>query len=401
MSAGRPELDLGQHGKVTVKKQDDGRWKATTRYRHPLTGKTSVVTRTGATFSKANVALQNALAEKAGPAGKAADLTVAELMALYIPKMTQAVQTQSRYRSTIRNAIIPAIGNIRLRELSKSKVVSFIKGVPTASEQKTSRAVLRGALELALELDAVPENYAAYTGLRIADPNRKETRALSIEGVEAVLDLITTHGATKRTYGPQTRKKHIDLGELFLIQLAAGGIRPGEAAAILVDDMDFEKGTVFVRRTIIYREPVKNKEGKIVVPGGYEIQDHTKAADRVIVRLPKYALDILRRRSEDPGESGLLFHTLHKDGQRGGPLNLNNTRFTMRQALKGTPYEGWTSLHTARRTLGTLATRDPLHGITVAQKILRHRSVGTTISSYVEPDINAPDVRNITERFSR
>lgn len=114
------------------------------RYRDLRTGKTRQVTATGTTEAAAKRALRAKLAKKRETDATGAitgETTVAELAAAWHSGLTQpafAIQTVSRYRHTRTHTIVPAIGGLRPRELTRGKIVTLIstKAATSPSEAK-------------------------------------------------------------------------------------------------------------------------------------------------------------------------------------------------------------------------------------------------------------------------
>jgi integrase len=307
----------------------------------------------------------------------------------------------SRYAQTAKHTIVPALGDLRLRELTVGRVTTLIKTVAKSSpsEARLARSVLKQMLELAVDADAIESNFAHRSGVVIKDPDRKPPRALSVESAERMFDLIRAD-RERATPGPKSTKAHDDLMDILLTQLGAGGLRISEAAAIQADDLFMEGGVHLLRvhQTVVYQPPTQQDPNtrKWLIPGRYFVQPHTKKGDIRIVTLPPFASALLERRALTPGNDGLLFHSSRSHG----PLNLNNLRRTLRSALSGSEFEGWASSHTMRRTIGTLVSDDPEMGIDTAMKVLAHKQAATTENSYRERADRTPDVTRITQQFS-
>jgi integrase len=402
---GRPALPLGTAGKINVREIKPGTWRATAWFRDAGTGDKRPITASGSTEAAAERSLKEKLALPESASSSSAvtsETTVAKLAELFLsaPGTELAVQTTSRYAQTVAHTIVPALGGIRMRELTIGKVTTFLKTVAASSpsEARMSRSVLKKILEIAVDNDAIKSNYAHRSGVVIKDPDRAKPRALTFESAQLMFDLIKID-RTKTRPGPKSTKAHDDLKDILLIQLGAGGLRISEAAAIQVDDIFIEDGITLLRvhQAVVYQPPSGKDQisGKWAIPGHYRVQQQTKKGDFRVVALPIFAAEILSRRSATPGKDGLVFHA----SRTSGPLNLNNLRRTLRDSVVGSEFEGWASTHTMRRTIGTLVSDDPSLGIDTAMKVLGHLQRATTERSYRERYNMTPDVTRITGQF--
>lgn len=395
-AAGRPSIGLGLSGKTSTREIKDGVFRASAWHRDGRTGVRRQMTATGTTAAEAERKLDSKLAVKSELAGAeklTPESTIEQLAAIYLERLREselAVQSKSRYAHTVTHTVLPGLKGVKMRELTTGSIVRLLNATKkkSAAEARTVRVVLTAMCGLAVEDDALKRNVAWKTGAKITGQAKRPTRALTLEDARVVFELIESDAAEDRP-GRKSRKSHDDLHDILLTQIGAGGLRVSEAAAIQAADIEWTTSppTLRVHQAVIYQPPVDGARGS------YTVQAYTKKKDIAIVPLAKYAVDILARRSHDPGSDGLLFHTAE-----GSPLNLNNLRRTLRGSLAGSGYE-WVSTHTMRRTVGTLAARDIQLGLAGASKVLRHRHQATTEKSYVEREQLAPDVTRLTAPF--
>ncbi len=129
-----------------------------------------------------------------------------------------------------------------------------------------------------------------------------------------------------------------DLEALFLLS-AGCGLRPGEAAAVTVDALDLEAGTVSV---------VQTRRAKGSRP--YIAPETKTAGSRRTVELPAVTLDALHRHLDKTGiTGGLLFAT-----PTGGPLWPSSDRAALRKACEAAEVPV-VSPNELRHTYATLA----------------------------------------------
>ena len=394
---GRPVIGLGSHGNISARELPNGKWRAIAWYRDPRSGARRQVTKTSSSESKATRQLMKTLSGIIVATSNNSikqTMTVAALAEMDLASFSRrghATQTSQRYGLTVTNTVVPRIGQLRLHELSTGTVTSLINAVAktSPSEAKIVRTVLKQMLGMAVDDLAIPQNWAAGTGVVIRDAKRVEPRALSLDELEEVFTLIKSD-RDKARMGPKSTKAHNDLLDILLTQLGAAGLRISEAAAIVASDLSTLDGitTLRVRHAVVYQAPMNGERGR------YFVQPHTKKRNIRVITLPAFAAALLARRAETASGAGLLFHAAD-----GGPLNLNNIRRTLRAALKGSQFSNWMSTHTMRRTVATMVSIEREFGSEAAMKVLGHRQLATLERSYFDRPELAPDVSELTQRF--
>jgi hypothetical protein len=123
----RPSLDLGTAGAVRVYPVPTGGYRAMTRYRD-WDGTVRLIERRGATKGAATRALTLAIRDRSR-AGSASDITPDTKVAVLAEQWFSEVSSGSLSPSTVevygdmlRRLIIPALGNLRVRELTVGSV---------------------------------------------------------------------------------------------------------------------------------------------------------------------------------------------------------------------------------------------------------------------------------------
>ncbi|HEY6794234.1 MAG TPA: site-specific integrase, partial [Kineosporiaceae bacterium] len=167
---GRPPLPLGTMGEIRCYPLGGGRYRATTNYRD-YDGVTRRVERTGASKAQARGRLKEACRDRGRTDAHAditPDTTVKAVAELWFEEIEHAVAAGDRspgtaqtYRDRLDNQIIPAIGALRLREVTVSRVDRLLKAVRTTNgvgTAKLTRTVLSGVLGLAARHDALTGN---------------------------------------------------------------------------------------------------------------------------------------------------------------------------------------------------------------------------------------------------
>lgn len=204
--------------------------------------------------------------------------------------------TYTRNESLIRNYIVPFIGSMRLSEFSP-KVIAVLYSTFQSNPKITSsilmniHKLLHSAFEQAVLWEYVPGNPFRKAKVPKALPN--EILMMTIDEIKILLQNCDNPMLT------------------IAIHLAfAGSLRKGEILALTWKDVDYEKGTVSVSKTlkrvrrdvvdalngkdILYQFPAVFDEGRTVT---VLKRPKTKSSIRTVY-LPDYVLDVLREWKE-------------------------------------------------------------------------------------------------------
>jgi integrase len=380
----RPAMPVGTWGKIRTEKLGPNRFCARARFRD-YDGKTRDVEATGPTGPAAVRALKVKLRDRTTPSdgeisrdtlvGTLGDRWIEEILA----EERLAAQTVHRYQTSLRTAILPALGNLRIRETSVGRLDRFLRAIaedrPAAA--KGAKVVLGQMFALAVRHGAIPANPVRDTG-RL----RRTVVALTVEHLQAVRTAIRDwQQPTPGKPGPRPTGDLADIVDLML----ATGARIGEILALRWDDLDLTaaRPTLTICGTIVF-----------VTGKGFFRQPWTKsdAGYRTVV-LPRFAVGILLARkvvaAGNPNDA--IFAS-----RRGTWLSPNNVRRQWRQARADTDL-GWVTPHTFRKTVATLIDREADTKSAAAQ--LGHASEEVTGTYYIEKPAVAPDVSEILEQL--
>jgi integrase len=180
-----------------------------------------------ATRAEARKALHKVL-EQLGPSGRAATITLGELVDEYL-EMHQAEQLTIAKLRWLLGKATAAFGDVRLAELSPKEVYAWRLTIPEGHRFEATQA-LRQVLNRAVAWGLIDYN-PAKRGVPNPVRRSKEKRPFeSWEQIEAVADRLSP------TYGP------------MVVFAAATGLRPSELFALEQRDIDRGLGVVYVRR---------------------------------------------------------------------------------------------------------------------------------------------------------
>jgi integrase len=368
----RPPLPIGSHGRITITVSTSGSHIARTSYRDQ-DGVTRLVERAGRTPTIARNKLLAAPQQRCGPNSRT-DLTAestfrraAELWLSTIEAATDAgdlsPNTAQLYGLQWRNHVKPALGALRLREVTTSRVDDFLQAVRSASgiaTAKTCRTVVSGVMGLAVRYGAASVNPTREAG-RLRASGQRSPRALTSEERARWLAAMEAGRRASRR----------DLPDLTRWMLATG-LRIGEALAVTWADVDLDAGTVEVDWKLV----------RITGEGLRRVR-RLKAGEGRTLLLPPFAVDMLRRRQ--PGSSP--YAPLFPD-RAGGWRDPSNTSRDFREARDAAGFS-WVTSHVFRKTCATILDEAGLSARAVADQ-LGHAKPSMTQDVYLGRKIANP-----------
>jgi integrase len=388
----RPQLPVGTWGKIRREEAGAGRFRARARFRD-YDGVTRDVEAWGDTGAAAERALRIKLRDRSAPSNDdiSPDMRIARLGELWLDEVIAegrvTPQTIDRYETSLRTAIRPALGNLRLREATVSRLDRFFKTIAAKHPAKArgAKVVLGQMLGMAVRHDALATN--PVRDIARLHKRRRAVKALNVE------DLHTVRAAIRQwqtpTAGKPGPRHNGDLADTVDLLLATGA-RISEVLALRWADLDlrwadldlsvprsrltFSGTLVFVKGRGLFRQPWTKSDA------GY----------RTVI-LPRFAVDMLLRRQLNApmNANDAIFPS-----RRGTWLSPNNVRRQWRAARKDTGLE-WVTPHTFRKTVATLIDREA--DTKAASEQLGHASQAITDTFYIEKAKEAPDVSEVLQ----
>lgn len=174
--------------------------------------------------------------------------------------------TLEQYRRMIRKYIKPQLGKIPAKDLNAARLQAHYHQLAEAGTGRRTievvHSVLHGSLKHAQRLGLVTQNWAAL--VEVPRPERREMLVWDENQVSAFL-----------ASNP---------GNVFYRLAFATGMRRGELIGLQWQDLDWQSGSLMVRRQVF--EP----EG-----GGWRFQEPKTARGRRVIRLGPGLIDALRR----------------------------------------------------------------------------------------------------------
>lgn len=350
------------HNEGSVYQRSDGLWVASVslgmvngkRKRKYIYGKTR------AEVNRKRIQLQND--HHRGVPIQTAGLTMAAFLERWLAtvKPTVRPKTFKSYQMIVNRHLVPAIGRIRVEKLTQQHIHELMTAKVQDGLSPRSvaniRNVLRAALNQAMKWDLVPRNVA-----KLVDPPKAEAYEATILSRAQATQLLETLRGDR-------------LEALYALSLSVG-LRQGEVLGLRWEDVDLEKGTVSVRRQLQ------------VIDGVQMLTEPKSKMSRRTIPLPSAVIDRLRAHRKHQLEEriraggrwqaqwGLVFTT-----PIGTPLDGSNLRKHFQDALEhaGLPPMRFHDMrHSAASMLAALGVHP-----SVAQRILGHANISTTLSVY-------------------
>jgi integrase len=273
-------------------------------------------------------------------------------------------RTFENYRLQVRQHIIPALGRMKLKNLSPAHVQGFYRSKLDAGLKPSTvryiHAVLHRALEQAVRFNLIPFNPAS----RVDPPKIRQDEITPLDAEQARTFLEVAKG---------------DRYECLYVLSLTCGLRMGEALGLKWSDIDLDKGTLRVNRQLQRMRRDGDRSGTL------EFSEPRNVSRRTL-DLPQRAVEALRThrkrqveeraRAKHYEDTALVFAT-----GKGTPVdaqNIVNRLFKPLLRRAGLPDIRW---HDLRHTYATLLLSRGTHP-TYVQKSLGHASVQLTLDRY-------------------
>ncbi|GAA3207022.1 tyrosine-type recombinase/integrase [Microbacterium terregens] len=369
----RVRLAIGTFGEIGFLAAAPGRVIARARYRD-WDGRTRLVQATAETRALAERALKVKLSTRSSFQHTITTLTpdslFSHLVDYWLEDLDQegrlSTTTRQLYERNIRTLVIPAIGNLTLREIGVARCDQLLKQLNkrSYSRAKHARVVLRLAFGLAVRHEVLsrnPMDHVARLNRQISMPD-----ALTPVEVTAIRTAIAVWESGRVISGP---KPDGQLGGIVEVMLGTSA-RIGEVLAIRRRDVDITSAVPSIRIA-----------GTIVSNSGEptQRQDHPKTAkSRRTIAIPTFTAEAVRRRLaslSEPSLDALLFCS-----REGTPLTTNNVRRQLRRVMEIAGITGVTP-HAFRRTVATAINEQA--GVELAAELLGHTDPKITVQHYI------------------
>lgn len=300
---------------------------------------------------------------------------------LEVYKPTVRLATYNIRRLIVQNHIIPALGDIPLQRLTPQEVRVFYASELERGLKGSSVGTYHVTLHKALDR-AAKDGLIARNVCDLVDPPKSERVEMTTLNKDQALQFLSA-----------ARGHRLEL--LFTMAITTG-MRQGELLGLRWSDIDMERGTLSVRRTI-------KRVGKY---GIIETEPKTAKGKRQI-SIPPFILDMLRVHQDQQtalrmaaGEKwqdrGMVFCT-----DTGGYFEGQRVHKPFKQLLAAAGLPD-IRFHDLRHSAATLLLAMKEHP-KVVQELLGHSSITTTLMTYshVLPIMHEEAMRKMGDMFKR
>ena len=275
-------------------------------------------------------------------------ITLSAYAERYLASIAVTVKPRSleAYTAALKHHILPTLGDVRVRSLSKASIKDLLVGKLKAGTIEGHKpmarksvvfllATLQGLLGAAIDDGIRPDNPSDRLSkiLKLASPSQtlpEKAKALDREQTEAFLEAIRT--------APTAYERKLSA---FFLALARGGLRLGEAVGLQDDDVDISGRAILVRHNISkgrHGTPKGNRSR--LVPMSGELAD---ALQRLRIENKTATL-----RNGWPSVPAWMFFN-----GAGKPLDEARVRRVMKKALDRAGLPPWFSPVSLRRTFAS------------------------------------------------
>ena len=288
-----------------------------------------------------------------------------------VHRNTVRPSTYAEYRRTIDKHITPALGHLKLRQLTVNRVEAFYTRKAedglAASSIRQIHKVLRQALDHAVRSNLLARNVCDIAKKALPRQVRYEIKPLTQEQAQKLVS--------------DARGHHLEA--LFILAVMTG-MRRGELLALRWSDIDFDNGSLQVHHTV-RRVSIRGYTGSGPKTKLTESEPKTTSSRRMIV-LPPFLVDVLKkhriRQLEERLQAGnawvennLVFCNPHGTFREPSTVYKTFQRFLKDAGLPTM------RLHDLRHSAATLLLTMGVH-VKVVQELLGHSNALMTLNTY-------------------
>lgn len=385
----RLPIPLGNWGVIRTKRMTPRSWRARAYYRD-MDGVLRLVEARGSSSAEAQRNIQVKLKERQTPRNGLVSAMdrINKLIDVFLVEMEasdKADRTKDKYSYCVKKYIQPALGSVRISEVTSGVVDHFIRSLVADVGSSTARscgAVLSWMFKVALRHDAVKIN--PVVGVSIPKNSTAKPQALNMAQYQDLRNKLIAWEQEPALGRPRTQELH-EIADF----LVGTGLRPGELLALHWGDLDLESDppTAFIHATVIR-----------TTSGGVRIQNHPKSRHGVRrVVLPAFLVVALRNRlahqqvTNSPNLTNLIFPS-----STGTICDANNVGKVWRKAANSIGYD-WVTFRTLRKSNATAIAR--AMGAEAAAYQLGHSKIAMTQEHYIEEYKEALDTRSVLDGF--
>lgn len=283
--------------------------------------------------------------------------------------------TQETMRNIVEAKILPEIGHIKLGDFSPNRITAFLYDVaiykdkdgkpikPTKYYKDSYTQLIFSKLHTLFDI-AVKQGWIKDNPCTNAiKPKRNKTQKLPPFEIDQIKDLLK-------------RSENFDTYNAVIHFQLYTGMRIGETLALTWDDIDFEKRTININKTINY---VKGefKIGPPKIDNSYRILGMNNTVYSLLQQI-KEEQDKMKKALKDVWQDLNLVFTQ----DTGGYIQKANINNRLSSLKKGTNYE-YITVHSLRHANATLLLMNGVD-LKIVSAHLGHNDIQTTANVYID-----------------
>lgn len=191
---------------------------------------------------------------------------------IYWPQKRDAMRATTRkgYKRDIKLRLLPAFGDLRLRQINRMKIQEMISGCATKKVAQNARETLSAVLTVAVEMEIIPHNPAGFPySYPAAGKHGKDFYGVWLSTFQEHVRLLEW---VRANYGDLAEERMMVLGLCF-------GLRKGEILALDWENVDLQNRQIRISQTFTsaeglptLTEPKTERSKRIVPMPGYAFQ---------------------------------------------------------------------------------------------------------------------------------
>lgn len=292
--------------------------------------------------------------------------------------------TKKSYKGTIDRHLKPLLGKYKLKNITPAMIQSFINDMFKKGYSKNYLSsmciVIRSSLEYAVyPLEIIKENPYRYIKLPKYENIKKEIKTITNEQFELLIARF-----------PQ--------GTLYYIPLLIGfytGMRGGEVCALTWDDIDLNKKTISVNKTLVINGDSKYEKGTPKTKTSYRTITIGDTLVNLLKKHKKYQKEMKLKYGKHYKDNEFIIPNLICTSENGTHAKLRNFDYLTRATKKDLGFDF--TFHMLRHTHATKLIQNGVNPKEV-QVRLGHANISVTLDTYAHSsDDSARKVADIFE----